>query len=186
MTTWEKLNQYLKTLCIYSKFKIIHIKLKRETFVFNDSSAIDFPYISLFFCHFISIFNWRIIALENSVGFCHTSTRFPMYFLKCVLFLRFSRSVLDWFVPTAFGNFINSFSNCLVSAQYILWGHKESRTWLSDWTPQYVQDPPKKLRGGKRLQWFLLPRCYILKRNFVFLIPVWHECKYCRSESPQS
>ena len=99
MITWEKLNQYLKTLCIYSKFKIIHIKLKRETLVFNDSSAIDFPYISLFFGHFISIFNWRVIALENFVVFCHTSTRFPMYFLKCVLFLRFSRCVLDWFCP---------------------------------------------------------------------------------------
>ena len=49
VSTWEKLNQYLKTFCIYSKFKIIHIKLKRETLVFNDSSAIDFPFISLLF-----------------------------------------------------------------------------------------------------------------------------------------
>ena len=56
MTAWEKLNQYLKTLCIYSKFKIIHIKLKRETFVFNDSSAIDFLYISLFFLATLFLF----------------------------------------------------------------------------------------------------------------------------------
>lgn len=34
-----------------------------------------------------------------------------------------------------------------------------------------------------RLQKFLLPCCYILRENPVFLIPVWQKCKHFRSES---
>ena len=41
-----------------------------------------------FFCHYYYFFNWRIIALHNSVIFCHPSTRISMSSLKKCLFFR--------------------------------------------------------------------------------------------------